>query len=179
MRRALLLVDLQQGFLDGVEPLQDLPGRIATYVRDRCSDYELVIATRFHNAPGSLYRRLIGDDMTSEREVALVPEIAELEDLHVVDKTTYSSITDEVLELLRAHDVDELHVAGVDTDECVLASVLAAFDHGIAPLVLEDLCGSCAGIDPHRSGLVALRRAIGEDRVVQSHERAVARNPTT
>jgi nicotinamidase-related amidase len=63
-----------------------------------------------------------------------------------------------------------VHVCGVDTDQCVLATVLTAFDAGLEPVVLADLCLSCAGEAPHEAGLVALRRAIGEDHVVRAEE---------
>ncbi len=134
------------------------------YATEHRLEYEVVIATAFRNEPGSTYERLTGDDLRSDEDVALHCGIREIADV-TSESRTYSSLTPDVASALEGAAVREVHVAVIDTDQCVLATVFALFDAGYEPRVLEDLVDSASGADCHEAGLVALRRAIGEDRV--------------
>ncbi|MCW2926846.1 MAG: hydrolase [Thermoleophilia bacterium] len=164
---ALVLVDLQHGFVDGDEDARRVVSDISRFAASAGERYGVVAASRFRNEPGSAYWRLVGHEMQDGAEVELVREASAVA-THVIDKCTYSSATDELIALLDAHGTTEVHVAGVDTDQCVLATVLGLFDHGYEPVLLADLCVSTAGATCHEAGLVATRRAIGEDRVIES-----------
>lgn len=167
--RALVLVDLQAGFVRDDPGLQDVAERAAEFARAHADDYALVAASRFRNEEGSAYWRLVGHDMVDEDEVALVPAVEELGGL-VVDAPTYSSATPELVQRLQELGVVEVHVCGIDTDQCVLATVFALFDAGFEPVVFEDLVQSASGLTCHDAGIVALRRAIGDDRVRPTRE---------
>lgn len=161
--RALIIVDMQLRPLHEQPRLRDLVPGIIDATRDE--RYDVVIASRFVNQPGSMYERLVGTDLRDADDVALDPQIAAAAD-HVVSKSGYSSITPHMLELLRNAHVRAADVCGIDTDQCVLATVLSLFDHDIEPTVLCDLCGSASGQKPHEAGLLALRRAVGDDHVM-------------
>jgi nicotinamidase-related amidase len=165
--RALLVVDVQHEPLLRVPGLQPVADAIVDHVRTHRAAYGLVVATRFRSRAGSTYHRLIADDLRDPDEVRLAPGIEEHADM-VVESTTYSSLTTDVRNLLTGLAPREVHVVGLDTDQCVLATVLALFDAGFQPIVLADLCASASGARPHEAGLLVLRRAIGEDRVVTS-----------
>ena len=164
---ALLVVDMQEGFANGVEPARVLAGRIAEFIDAVGDGYALVTASRFRNEPGSLYDRIVADDMHDPSQVELLAPIRGRIQ-HVVDSCTYSSLTTELRDQFASREIRRVHVCGIDSDQCVLATVLAAFDHGIEPMVLADLCLSTSGDECHAAGLLALRRAIGEQRVVAS-----------
>lgn len=166
-RAALLIVDMQQGFAREDAALHGLADRIALYVDGTRERYALVAATQFRNEPGSSYDRLIGDEMRSDDDVALLAPIAERADA-AFESHRYAKAGSELQALLTEREIEVLHVCGADTDQCVLATVLEAFDAGLTPVALADLCHSCAGDDPQEAGLIALRRAIGEPRVVSS-----------
>ena len=161
---ALIIVDLQQGPLREHEALRGVAERILEYARRRRGDYAAIIATAFRNDPGSSYDRLVGDDLRHPAEVELVDGLEDAADL-VVESPTYSSVTPRVLQQLVNCGAREVHVVGIDTDQCVLATVFALFDAGYEPRVFDDLVASASGDTPHEAGLVALRRAIGESRV--------------
>lgn len=162
--RALVLVDLQVGFVRDDFGLSTIAERAAAFAREHADDYALVAASRFRNEPGSSYWRLVRHDMVDEDEVALVPAVAAL-DAFVFDAPTYSSATPELVQRFRDLGVVEVHVCGIDTDQCVLATVFGLFDAGFEPVVFEDLVQSASGLTCHDAGVVALRRAIGADRV--------------
>ncbi|MCW2920515.1 MAG: isochorismatase [Thermoleophilia bacterium] len=165
--RALCIVDLQLDPLRGEPRLQQLARDVATFARTRRDDYALVVASRFRNERRSTYDRLVGDDLRDPDDVALHPEIEDVADA-VAESATYSSLTPRVQQLLVGAGVREVHVVGIDTDQCVLATVFALFDAGYEPVVFDDLVDSASGETCHDAGLVALRRAIGEDRVRHS-----------
>lgn len=166
---ALIIVDVQQTLLAEQEPaLRELPDRIAAHVRAREPGYERVIASRFRNLPGSSYDRLVGSDLRRDDEVQLCAPVEHVADV-TIDSTTYSSATPDVINLLTGLGSREVHVAGVDTDQCVLATTLTLVDAGFEPVVLTDLCASASGSNCHEAGLLVLRRAIGEERVRESY----------
>lgn len=165
----LFLIDYQQGYGDDAPELHGLAARAATFarmMRER-DPATLVLAFRFRNRPDSTYWRLVGHDMCSDRDVALLDPIAEIADI-VVDKAGYSALTADVRSLLHERGARRVLIAGVDTDQCVLATVFALFDEDFEPVVIADLCMATSGAECHDAGLVALRRAVTEDRVVSS-----------
>jgi nicotinamidase-related amidase len=157
-RSALLLVDVQEGFTDsctsGILP------RISQLL-DACrSSFTPVIASRFINREGSPCRVLLGfDGVSDEPDTGLRPEVR-AHDPIVLEKSTYA-IGDPLAALLRAHGVETLAIAGMDTHACVLHEALDAFDHCIRPIVLADLCASGDGPDAHRAAIHILEQAIG------------------
>lgn len=169
MDRALFLVDLQQGPLREDAALRDLADRAAAWARQHREAYAIVAASGFRNEPGSTYDRIVGHDLRTDVEVALHPPVREVADI-ATESSTYSSLTPDVEHAFRQAGVREVDVIGIDTDQCVLATVFALFDAGYEPRVLDDLVGSASGQTCHEAGLIALRRAIGEDRVHPSSD---------
>jgi nicotinamidase-related amidase len=157
-RSGLLLVDVQEGFIDATT--SGIPPRIAHLLDAYRGSFSPVIASRFINAEGSPCRVLLGfDGVSDEPEIALRPEVR-AHDPIVLDKSTYA-IGEPLTELLRAHDVQTLAIAGMDTHACVLHEALDAFDRCIRPIVLADLCASGDGEEAHRAAVHILEQAIG------------------
>ena len=166
-RPALVIVDLQARFAASDAAVHELAGRVGAFVDAHRDRYAFVAATQFRNHPESSYWRLVDHEMTTDEEVALLVPIASRADL-VTETAAYSKFTDELRERIAAAGVSTVHVCGIDTDQCVLATVFDVFDVGLTPVVLADLCHSTSGTVPQQSGLIALRRAVGEERVVAS-----------
>ncbi|MCW2925066.1 MAG: hypothetical protein JWM98_2470 [Thermoleophilia bacterium] len=167
-RSALLVVDMQVGMAAGSEQEgMRLAQRIAEHVRRVGAHHGLVAASLFRNVPGCTYDRLVASDMRGDDECALLEPIAAL-GLECHELPTYSSLGEELAARLRASGTERVHVVGMDTDQCVLATVFALFDAGFEPIVARDLCISTAGDVPHEAGIVALHRAIGEPRVIDA-----------
>ena len=75
----------------------------------------------------------------------IVPQLLELVPPAVIfDKRVYSPFHDGRLSpYLRLRGIDSLIISGTETDICVLATVLAAVDHGYRVIIAVDaLCGS-------------------------------------
>ena len=162
MKTCLLVVDMQEGFTS--EHTAHVAARIRTLLEADAFDH--TVFTRFHNAPASPYRRLLGwQKLSSAAEQALNSELADLAQ-DVVEKDVYTAISPALLERLRAEEFDAVFIAGVDTDCCVLTTAVDLFQAGIRPCVLSHYCASNGGGESHTAALVCLGRLIGLHNVI-------------
>lgn len=53
--------------------------------------------------------------------------------------------------------IEEVHIIGLDTNDCVLATAYEAFDMGFFTYVIEECVQSSSGNDIHEKGLALLR----------------------
>ena len=170
-RDVLVVVDVQNGFVNrhSTAILEPLAAFLASWIEhDRP-----VVITRFVNTPGSQWETLVKWTRLRESpETDLHPRIGCMLDgqanVHVVDKTTYSSLNPRVLSILHALQPGRLLVCGIASDGCVLKTAVDAFDLGMVPVVLKDLTASDAGPAAHQAGLMLISRFIGKDQLVDS-----------
>ena len=163
MTRALLVVDVQLGFLNSYTDF--IPRRVRRLIEG--GEHNPVLFTRFVNVPGGPYRRFVdwhecagppGTDLAPELEPWATPDC-------VFTKPGYAGISDELAERLRDLEAEEVAVVGIDTDMCVLKVALDVFDLGIKPVVFIDCCASTGGLQAHLAGLAVLARNIGADQL--------------
>ncbi|MGH7480933.1 MAG: cysteine hydrolase family protein [Longimicrobiales bacterium] len=159
MAAILLCVDVQCGFVvDGV-----VEARMHELVRRAESGrYEQIWASRFLNpGPGGPFHRWMqwyrfrpGDE-----EAELWAPLARL-DVRVFDKLSYGP-PPSLLEAARAFEPGEIHMGGLDTEACVLATAVGLFDAGAPPRVLTAACASGKGPSAHEAGLAAIAGMLG------------------
>lgn len=128
-------------------------------------DYCYVIATRFFNPENSFYRKLIGWDRFSLGSEDIPLAFSARKDALIIDKPTYTCVSDSFISWLNERDISAVHVCGIDTDICVTKCAVDLFERGIEPVVLSGLCASHAGEDAHPNALNTLRRYIGRSQV--------------
>ena len=157
---ALLIVDVQVGFVN------DATRHILPKVVALQSQYAHVYATRFVNAEGSPYRKLL-DWHRFYVDSGDVPLAFEpVDDVQVIDKNVYTCITPAFIEELRGKGIEEVAICGIDTDACVSACATDLFQNGFRPLLISDACASHAGAEYHEAALRILARLIGKDQIV-------------
>jgi nicotinamidase-related amidase len=159
----LLVVDVQQGFLrNGSDAVLPAICRLM----DSCRAHGVPnVCTRFINRPESQFERWIGwRRLRTSPEIDLHPDILRRAD-RVIDKTVYSSFTDEFRTHLSTLGTKRLIVCGIATDGCVLKSAVDAFELNVEPVVVEDACSSHAGPDVHKAGILLISRFIGAGQV--------------
>jgi nicotinamidase-related amidase len=159
MAAALLIIDVQQGFINAAT--RHLPDRVAA-LQD---EYDRIFATQFVNPPGSPYRQLMGWERFAPGSADLQLAFTPRDDATVIEKPVYTCVTPAFLDQLRRERIDELHLCGIATDNCVLKCAVDLFEAGLRPLVLADFCASHAGADHHTWGLAIIARFIGEKQV--------------
>lgn len=178
--RALFIIDVQNDFTEGgalgVTGGAAVAEGITEYVREHPDSYDLVIASRDwhdgdndnggHFATGepdfvdSWPRHCVAGTPGAEYHPALDSSLI---DVHIKKGqgvpaySIFEGVTDDgrdLIDLLDSKGVDVVHVAGIATDYCVLASARDALDAGRQVAVLTDLV---AGVAPESS-----KAALGE-----------------
>ena len=172
----LMVVDVQNGFVtEGSAHVVPVIADLAARWLDAGGT---AIFTRYLNYPGSPYERLIGwyglhdppDTDLADEVIGLAGQPGSV----VIDKTGYTALTPEVLEILDEGGWSDLVVCGIATDGCVLKTVLDAFEAGFTPWVIADACASNASrVDPaevHRTALALMARLVGAGQLVTAEE---------
>lgn len=178
--RALFIIDVQNDFTEGgalgVDGGAAVAEGITEYLRAHPDTYDLVFASRDwhdgdndnggHFAAGApdfvetWPRHCVAGTPGAEYHPALDVSLVDVHVKKGQGRPAYSifeGTTDdgeELIYLLDEKGVDEVHVAGIATDYCVLASARDALDAGRDVTVLTDLV---AGVAPESS-----RAALGE-----------------
>jgi nicotinamidase-related amidase len=175
-KAALLVVDAQNGFVNehsahAIPVILDLATRWAATGRP-------TVFTRYWNYAGSPYETLIGwralyGPPDTDIVDVLVP-LTTRAGAHMLDKTTYTALTDESLALLGELDVTDLIICGIATDACVLKTALDAFERGYVPWVVRDAVASNATRHPaqeiHDSALLHISRLVGAGQLVDARQ---------
>lgn len=164
IRRAAVIVDVQNGFIN--EHTQHIPDRIAAlldaYTFERC------IFTRYLNIEDSPFEVLMGwsdmhNGVKTEIVDLLLPYAAKGE---VIVKYSYSGLTDELITDLRAAEIDELVIVGLETDACVLKTAFDAFEATLPLTVITDLCATMEGQTAHQNAIALMQRNLGWQNVL-------------
>ena len=159
---ALILVDLQEGFLRENtahlrQPVQELVSSGA---------FSVIVATRFLNRAGSLWETVIGwAGLMTAGEQALGVELPH--ETVLIDKSSYSLPAAVISDLGNKFAKGSVYLAGIETDVCVAVIAAQLFDHGIPGIVLADYTASARGESHQEHALVTLSRIVGRNRVVR------------
>ena len=157
---ALLIVDVQVGFVN------DATRHILSKVEALQKQYAHVYATRFINAEGSPYRRLLDWHRFYDSSLDVPLAFEPVDGVVVIDKHIYTCVDDAFLEDLRSKGIEEVAICGIDTDACVSACAVDLFENGIRPILLSEACASHAGAEYHEAAIRILARLIGKDQIV-------------
>ena len=162
--KILLCVDVQNGFVNANSIEVIKPIIEATYN----SNFNYIIATQFINSKKSVYyNKLNWKKLILDSEIELVDGL----NYNVsYKKMSYSSYTTKLKEIIKKFKIDksdEIYICGIDTDCCVLFTVIDLFQKGYNVFVVENLCASTAGNNIHENALSILRRNIGRNRVLK------------
>jgi nicotinamidase-related amidase len=163
MGGVLLIVDVQLGFLN--EYTSYIPKRILKLITQ--NDFSPILFTRFVNSEDGPYPRFLGwDACRHEPETLLAPELRPYASPALTfSKPGDAGIPDELAEFLQNEQIEQVTIAGIDTDMCVLKVAMDIFDLGIKPLILTDCCASTHGLQSHLAGLAVLARNVGADQM--------------
>lgn len=159
-RTLLLIVDLQKAFI--THETRGIIHKIERII----PAYQHIAMTRFHNPVGSNYRKLLDWDACAmgNEDFDLAMDLPE--NAVVFDKSGYNGLTPLFRQMLFNLGIDVIHLCGMDTEACVLATAMGVFDVGLRPVVLASACASTNGEVMHRAGLEILRCNIGAAQVI-------------
>lgn len=125
--------------------------------------------------PGMGKPRQSGKNVEGSVYAEILPDLAPVNDEPVVTKKRYSGFFQTDLELvLRGLEVRTLFLCGVNTNNCVLATVYDGFSRDFRLVVLADACGSMNGEAYHDAALRQIEAALGFVMTVQEFQALVA-----
>lgn len=166
MKKALIVIDLEKGFIN--KYTRDIPLRIKNFIHKKANGYDVILFTQYKNHSRSNFVKHLGYKgfMTKER-YDFVDELKGLVNKkNVFTKDTYGSfVTKKLPNALKKNKITEVHIAGIDTENCVLTFARDAFDRGYKVVVLKNLCGSHSDVRGlHNAALKIIANNIGEVR---------------
>lgn len=166
MLDVLLIVDVQVGFINNFT--HHIPQRLVQLLQTQ--QFDAVLFTRFiNNDEGPYSRFLQWHGCDRDPEIQLVGELQPFAQANLVfSKTGICGLPQELATYLHQQAVEQISIAGIDTDMCVLKMAMDLFDVGIEPIVLTDCCASTAGLQAHLAGLAVLSRNIGAQRLKEA-----------
>jgi nicotinamidase/pyrazinamidase len=167
MTRALLIVDVQNDFVEGgslgVEGGREVARRISEHLAAHADEYAVVVASRdwheAHSTNGGHFHEPGTEPnftttwpvhcVSSESGSDYAPELDTDRVTHHVRKgmgvpaySAFEGVLDDgrtLVELLREHHVTDLDVVGIATDYCVRASSLDARNSGFGVRILDGM----------------------------------------
>lgn len=161
--KMLVVIDMQTMFIHDhtrhvVEPVTQLVHRWLH------AEQGPVILTAFENTPTSLWvSQLHWTKGMAAPETSLIPESMECStnpSVSVCPKQTYSALPALQAQPTWQH-TNEVHLCGVDTDSCVMATAFAVWDDGKIPVIYPQACASGGGAERHEAALAAMERNFG------------------
>jgi nicotinamidase/pyrazinamidase len=186
MKRALIVVDVQNDFCEGGSLAVDGGASVASGISDllhhwtrqdpRAPDYQAAVATRDHHVdPGDHFSDSPDFASTWPRHCVvgtdgeafhpnLDPQPFDAVFLKGEHAAAYSGFEGSdvdgtpLAEWLRGHEITDVDVCGIATDHCVRATALDAVRHGFHTRLLASLCAGVAP-DSTAAALVEMRSA--------------------
>ena len=158
-KKALLIVDVQPAFINSRNGY--IVKNIAHLIKT--TPYNFYVTALFHAEKGSLWDKQQNWICPQNDSFHALPEMMDLlkDKRHIlIEKTTKSIFKGHgnIIQLLKKNNVQELHLVGFDTNDCVLASAYEAFDLGLFTYVIEECCESNSSAALHKQGLTLLRK---------------------
>jgi nicotinamidase-related amidase len=168
---ALIVVDMQIDFVERGAPvmaeggLAIVPGINRLVSVARRSGTPVIFTHEVHRADGSDYGIELEYDPRHCEEgtegAQLLPALDVGEgDLHVYKRRYDAFFGTDLDLLLRSLNIKNLVFCGVDTDICVLGSVVSARNHDYRVAVVEDCCAG-SSMEAHRAALVCMGTVFG------------------
>jgi len=156
-KRALIVIDVQPAFIKPHN--RHIIPKIVSLIEK--VPYDLYIEAVFYAEKGSLWDVQQQWICPMGEDTHTVPEIATALKAHKptkVLKETRSAFKGRpaIQDVLQAQGIEELHLVGTETNDCVFATALDAFDLGYPVYVLEECC-EAATKGRHQQGLTLLR----------------------
>jgi len=160
MGTLLIIVDVQKGFInDNTRKVLPVLNKAKSELK-----YDACVLTKFFNSEETSFSQILNwkrFQTDEEQELSIQPN----SDDKIINKNTYSAVTDDLKALIKEKNYKKAYVCGIETDSCVLATAFELFDNGIEPLIIIDACASMRGEEFHNAAELIMRRSFGDDNV--------------
>lgn len=163
MKKILIVIDIQKGFMVNDSTIEAQKS-IETLISEKI--FDIVIATQYYNYANSPIIKFMGwNKFLSVDDQKLMNGVRNAD--YIFRKNRYSAFSQDLLALIcRLNNnvlPEEVFLAGVDTECCVLATAIDFFESNIRPIVLCNYCGSSYGSEAKKAGLKSLESLVGKN----------------
>lgn len=140
-KKALIVVDLQPAMM---KPHNNhIVTNVASLIKQ--VPYDGYVEAVWHSGDDSLWGEMMQVDHPRDKDTHTVDVIHALlaprHPLHVIKTSRSVFMGDQdVAKYLRSLGIEEVHLVGTETNDCVFATAMSAFDLGFRPYVLEECC---------------------------------------
>ena len=156
-KRALIVIDLQPAFIKphNKHIVQNIISLVKTV------PYDAYVEAVFHAEKGSLWDTQQGFTVPQDEGMRTVDEVMAVlkphNPLHVIKETRSTFKGDQdLVAYLTEHGIEDIHLVGTETHDCVLATAYDAFAAGFPVYALEE-CIESGTPGRHAAGLTLLR----------------------
>jgi len=162
MKQALLIVDVQNFFIN--KWTQSIPQKIVRLIE--ANNFPNIVFSKFVNTPESQFVRLFNFTECSKPPYTdIVNDLRPwVKEDNVFTKKTFSVFANpEFDDYLKRYKIEELVIAGLDLEYCVLADAFNAFDKGYKVKLAADCCSSYTFGDRFKAEILAIaKKSIAE-----------------
>ena len=156
-KKALFIIDVQPVFIN--KHNRYIIENIVHLIKN--SNYDLYVTAVFFSQKGDLWDIHRGSIIPKNSDTKVVDQIKKTIPQHkhfYLTKQTRSMFHGDIdlVSILNENNIEEIHITGLETDDCVLATALESFDLGFYPYVIEECCESSTE-DLHKTGIKLLR----------------------
>ena len=139
-KTALIIVDIQPGFITE-ENNQILPN-VENLLRSQ--KYDAYVEAIFSATKGSLWDKQMNWTFPKQDTVSEIKALIPKENCLFVEKETKSVFkgNKDVVKFLKENNIEEVHIVGLDTNDCIIATAYEAFDLGFFTYVVESCTAS-------------------------------------
>lgn len=162
MKKALIIIDVQKGFIN--KSTLKTVKNIRNFILRNKSKYDLLVFTKYFNHESSNFvKNLKWKGFMTKKQTDLADEINEFANTkNLFVKDTYGSfVNNKLYNLLKRHKIEQVELAGFDTENCVLTFARDAFDRGMSVVVFKNLSASHSKPDLHKAALAIIKYNIG------------------
>ncbi|WP_018131159.1 cysteine hydrolase family protein [Effusibacillus pohliae] len=149
MKKALLLIDVQEDFLGNLGNLDYIVRLSQQYLDQNANEYDLIITTTWKYEDNEGKDTLLISHPKAKR----------------VEKRTYSAFNEEVKKLLEEHQIELVHLGGMDAEMAVMATMYSLLDNGYKVQILEPLLASYHARNWEATTI--MKHVLGEENVLR------------
>lgn len=156
-KKALIIVDLQSAFIN--KRNKYIVNNIKNLIEE--NHYDVYIESIFYAERGSLWDKQQNWMCQKNNNSHTIKEILNLlknKNVFHIEKTTKSVFKNEgIIKILKESKIKEIHIVGLQTNDCIIATAFESFDLGFFTYIIEECCEAETSKE-HKLGLEILRK---------------------
>lgn len=155
-KRALIIVDVQSSFLNAEN--ESVVAMVSRVVRD--GGYSLIVESVFSTEGNPIWEKQTHWKCELADTVSEIKDLLPNGDSHIyIRKNTKSAWKGNVdlKSVFQDKGIEEIHIVGLDTNDCVLATAYESFDLGYQTYVIEEATHASEGTKMRNEALDILR----------------------